>query len=106
MLSDEIMEKLKFLGMRLRQTRLNSGDTQERFAARLGISIPTLRGMENGDPAVKLGLWAKALWILDRLNDMDALLEQPTSLFDQYERKQTYQDIMKRRASKGKRKRR
>lgn len=102
MLSDEVLGQLKMLGMRLRQMRLESGDTQGRFAARLGVSIPTLRGMENGDPAVKFGLWAKALWILDRLHDMDALLGQPPSLFEQYESKQTYQEIMKRRASKGK----
>ena len=90
------------LGMRLRQMRLNSGETQERFAARLGVSIPTLRSMENGDPAVKIGLWAKALWILDRLHDIDALLGQPPSLFDQYERDQNYKEIMKRRASRRK----
>ncbi|MEW6666836.1 MAG: helix-turn-helix transcriptional regulator [Thermodesulfobacteriota bacterium] len=103
MFSDEVLGQLKLLGMRLRQMRLNSGETQARFAARLGISIPTLRGMENGDPAVKVGLWAKALWVLDRLHDMDALLGQRGSLFDEYERKRAYQEIMKRRASKGKR---
>lgn len=106
MFSDEVLGQLKLLGMRLRRMRLDTGETQARFAARLGISIPTLRGMEKGDPAVKLGLWAKALWILDRLRDIDALLGQPTSLFDQYESRETYQEVMKRRASRGKRKHR
>jgi transcriptional regulator with XRE-family HTH domain len=55
----------------------------QRFAARLGISIPTLRKMENGDPSVSIGLWAETLWLLERMTDLDEILKKEVSLFDQ-----------------------
>ncbi len=69
----------------LRECRLVRNEHQERFAARLGISIPTLRKMENGDPSVSIGLWAETLWILERLADLDGILQEEASLFDQME---------------------
>lgn len=85
MFSYEIHRALKILGQRLRSLRLERDDTQRVFAARLGVSIPTLRAMENGDPKVRVGTWAKALWVLDRLEDVDQLLKTG-SLFDRYDR--------------------
>ena len=50
MISIDAKEKLSRLGLRLLECRLGRNEPQERFAARLGVSIPTLRKMENGDP--------------------------------------------------------
>ena len=36
------------------------------WAARLQVSVPTLMRMEKGDPTVSMGVYATALWILDR----------------------------------------
>jgi transcriptional regulator with XRE-family HTH domain len=83
MISIEVKEKLSSLGLRLRECRLVRNEPQERFAARLGISIPTLRKMENGDPSVSIGLWAETLWLLERMKDMDEILKNEVSLFDQ-----------------------
>ena len=85
MISIEVKEKLSSLGLRLRECRLLRNEPQERFAARLGISIPTLRKMENGDPSVSIGLWAETLWLLERMKDMDEILKNEVSLFDQME---------------------
>jgi len=43
--------KLQALGTRLREERLRRNETQALFAARVGVSVPTLRKMEAGDPS-------------------------------------------------------
>ncbi|MFH1982503.1 MAG: helix-turn-helix transcriptional regulator [Pseudomonadota bacterium] len=84
--TDNIETVLKSLGLRLRRMRLERNDTQDAFAARIGISVPTLRAMENGDPGVRIGNWIEALRILGRLNDIDTVLEIRETLFDKFER--------------------
>ncbi len=82
MISVDSIEKLILLGERLRNARLDKNESQQKFAARLGISVPTLRKMENGDPTCSIGSWAEALFLLDRQDDIDGLLEKKQSLFD------------------------
>lgn len=81
----QIDEKLRSLGSRLRAERLRRNDTQTMFAARLGISVPTLRKMESGDPRVLVGYWLAALNVLDRAGDLDAILAAPEDLFAKYD---------------------
>jgi transcriptional regulator with XRE-family HTH domain len=90
---------LKSLGQRLKNARLNRDDTQKEFAARLGVSIPTLYKMERGDASIPIGRWAEALWLLDRIDDLNSLLAPEKSLFDQYEM-QTRIKKQRQRASK------
>jgi transcriptional regulator with XRE-family HTH domain len=68
---DKILQKL---GQRLSELRLQKDDTQENFAMRLGVSISTLKRMEKGDPAVAIGKWLRAFWVLDRQDEVDKLL--------------------------------
>ena len=81
----QIDEKLQSLGSRLRAERLRRNDTQAIFSARLGISVPTLRKMESGNPSVSVGYWLAALNILDRAGDLDAILAAPEDLFAKYD---------------------
>uniref|UniRef100_C6DYH8 XRE family transcriptional regulator n=1 Tax=Geobacter sp. (strain M21) TaxID=443144 RepID=C6DYH8_GEOSM len=77
-------QKLKELGTRLRGERLQRNETQAIFAARLGISVPTLYKMEAGDPTVLVGHWINALEVLDRVQEIDGLLTKK-DLFELYE---------------------
>lgn len=70
------------LGHRLRAERLARNEPQARFAARLGVSVPTLRRMESGDPSAQIGHWLAALELLGRQADFDTLLAPRYSLFD------------------------
>ncbi len=90
--------QLTRLGSRLRGERLKRNETQATFAARIGISVPTLRKMESGDPSVLIGYWASALELLDRAGDLDALLVAPEDLFEKYE---SMKSPVRRRASRG-----
>ncbi|MBT3296299.1 MAG: helix-turn-helix domain-containing protein [Verrucomicrobia bacterium] len=71
--------------LRLRAERLRRNDTQTIFATRLGISVPTLRKMESGNPGVSVGHWLAALNILDRAGDLDAILAAPEDLLAKYD---------------------
>ena len=72
------------LGQRLKQARLERDDSQKDFAFRIGISIPTLQKMEKGSPQVAIGTWVRAMGILGRLEDIEALLAPKKSLADRY----------------------
>lgn len=84
MLNDNTNQYLKQLGDRLRQERIRRGDTQRVFAARLSISIPTLKKMEDGDQCVQIGHWAAALEVMGREADLGQILSQPEDLFAKY----------------------
>jgi transcriptional regulator with XRE-family HTH domain len=86
--SGKTFDSLKNLGERLREERLLSNETQKMFAARIGVSVPTLYKMESGNHKVTLGHWAEALDLLGRIEDLDKLLAPNESLFDKYERTQ------------------
>jgi len=71
------------LGLRLKTRRLARNDTMAVFAQRLGMSTGTLRAMEHGAATVQIGAWVKALWVLDHLDDLNAVLAQKSSLLEQ-----------------------
>ena len=71
------------LGIRLKTLRLARNDTMAVFAQHLGVSAGTLRAMEHGAGTVQIGAWVNALWVLDRLDDLNGLLTQKASLLDQ-----------------------
>lgn len=79
---NEINPSLVGLGARLRLRRLERNETQRVFAARLGVSIPTLRAMEAGETVVQVGTWLAAFWALGRLGEIEELLGDKRSLFD------------------------
>lgn len=70
------------LGERLRAVRVARNQTMAVFAARIGVSIPTLRAMERGAPTVQVGAWANALWAFDRLEDLATVLAERESLLE------------------------
>ena len=79
----DVDASLVALGERLRERRIEYGLSQEALAQKIGVSAPTIRAMEAGKPATAIGSWANALWMLDRLGDVDAILKSPeVSLFD------------------------
>jgi transcriptional regulator with XRE-family HTH domain len=75
-------QELTRLGERLRLARLSRNESMAVFAQRIGISVPTLRAMEQGSDTVAIRHWANALWILDRLPDLAAVLEPRESVLD------------------------
>ena len=79
----EQQQYLSELGMRLKARRLARNDTMAVFAQRLGVSTGTLRAMEHGAATVQIGAWVKALWVLDRLDDLKPVLAQRESLLEQ-----------------------
>lgn len=81
MFSDNVQQSLRHLGARLRALRLARNEPQARFAARVGVSVPTLRRLEQGDAGAQIGHWLAALDLLGRLHEADAWLAPQASLF-------------------------
>jgi DNA-binding XRE family transcriptional regulator len=79
----EQRQYLSELGVRLKVLRLARNDTMAVFAQRLGVSAGTLRAMEHGTATVQIGAWVRALWVVDRLDDLNGVLAQKESLLEQ-----------------------
>jgi transcriptional regulator with XRE-family HTH domain len=60
-----ITEMLSYIGDAIRTARIRRRKTAADVAGRLGVSLPTLRKLETGDPGVALGTFLAALWLLD-----------------------------------------
>lgn len=55
---------LKDLGVNLALARQRRKESHRTWASRLSVSVPTLIRMEKGDPAVGMGVYATALWLM------------------------------------------
>ena len=62
----EALRALASLGEHLALARVRRHESQRQWAARIGISAPTLIRMERGDPGVSMGIYATALWMIGR----------------------------------------
>lgn len=82
----ETTRLLQLLGERLRRARIERNDSMKVFAARIGASEGTLRDMERGARTVQIGTWLNALSALDRLDDVNAVLEPRESLIERARR--------------------
>ncbi|HEX8666419.1 MAG TPA: helix-turn-helix transcriptional regulator [Beijerinckiaceae bacterium] len=58
---------LAVIGEGLRAARLRRRLPASDLAERIGVSLPTLRKLERGDPTVSLGVFAAAAWVLGLL---------------------------------------
>lgn len=87
-INDDISVVLNSLGKRLKDARLARNETQEVFAARIGITRQSYARMEKGVGAVPLGNWLAASDILGRLDTWQDVLKESKNLFELYESKQ------------------
>ncbi len=81
MFSNNVHTVLALIASRLRTERLARNETQVSFAARLGVSTPTLRRLEQGDASAQIGHWLAALEVLGQLQDAESILPPRNSLF-------------------------
>lgn len=65
-LPPQTQRALEALGSHLAVARVRRKESLATRAKRVGVSIPTLVRMESGDPAVSIGIYATALWLIGR----------------------------------------
>jgi transcriptional regulator with XRE-family HTH domain len=65
-LPPQTQRALETLGSHLAVARVRRKESLATRAKRVGVSIPTLMRMESGDPAVSIGIYATALWLIGR----------------------------------------
>jgi hypothetical protein len=70
-----VAELLPRLGSAIKTARVRRRKTAADLAGRLGVSLPTLRKLEAGDPGVSLGTFVSALWMLDLSSELVAALD-------------------------------
>lgn len=70
--------QIQALSKRLRAARMRRSMTQEVMAERVGVSIPTIAKLENGDPSTSLATMLRALTVLGLADDIDLIAAQDT----------------------------
>jgi transcriptional regulator with XRE-family HTH domain len=80
---------LRQLAHRLRQARLQRNESQEVFAARLGLSRQSYSKMENGAATTPIGVWLAASALLGRLATWEGVLTEQENLFERFEQLKT-----------------
>src|SRR3990170_4408768 len=65
-----VADALKRLGENLAVARIRRKESQRVWAQRLGVSVPTLIRMEQGDAGVSAGIYATALWLIGRVQSL------------------------------------
>lgn len=63
------------LGADLAVARKRRKQSLRDWALRLNVSVPTLMKLEKGDPAVAMGVYATALWMVQRHEALGALAD-------------------------------
>jgi hypothetical protein len=61
------------LGADLAVARLRRKESLRTWAARMGVSVPTLQRLEAGDASVGIGIVATALWLIQRDGELAQL---------------------------------
>jgi hypothetical protein len=72
-LPPQTLRALETLGSHLAVARVRRKESLAARAKRVGVSIPTLMRMEAGDPAVSMGIYATALWLIGRDGELARL---------------------------------
>ncbi len=96
-LPPQVGDGLRALGQNLAIARLRRNESQRVWAQRLGVSIPTLIRLEQGDPGVGIGIVATALWLMGR---SDALPELADPQHDRGALEQDVRKVLRRRAAR------
>ena len=68
--------QLTALGERLRAARLRRKLTQAMVAERVGVTLPTIRKLESGNPTSSLATVIRVLQVLGLAQDIDKLAAQ------------------------------
>jgi len=65
--------QLSALGRRLRAARLRRKLTQAVLAERVGVTVPTIRKLEDGEASTSLSVMLRALVVLGLAQDIDLI---------------------------------
>lgn len=71
-----VQRQIEALSQRLRAARMRRSMTQEVMAERVGVSVPTIAKLENGDPSTSLATVLRVLTVLGLAGDIDLIAAQ------------------------------
>lgn len=72
-LTPATLSAIETMGSHLALARVRRKESLATRAKRIGVSVPTLVKMENGDPTVSLGAYAQAPWLIGRDGELARL---------------------------------
>lgn len=86
-MNEERGHYLSQLGLLYRRLRIQRKLRQRDVAARLGVSVDTVRAMERGAGSVAIETWLALAELLGVTRPWEKLLQVPVDPFEEYDRK-------------------
>lgn len=74
-LPPKVARVIEKLGSDLLLARKRRKESLRSWSARIGVSVPTLRRMEAGDPNVGISAYATALWLIGRSHGLEIIAD-------------------------------
>ena len=76
-----ILSQIEQMAQHIVATRKARGETQLQWAAKLGISQPTMARLERGDPSIATATYVMCLWLLNpQLNLLQLIQPAPPAV--------------------------
>lgn len=72
-LTQDLKDRLEYLGERLREARMRRGWTQKHLAESVGISVSTVKAIESGSFSTPIGMYGQVLEIYRMQQDLDGV---------------------------------
>jgi hypothetical protein len=73
-LPPETTKALEILGSHIAVARMRRRESLADRASRVGVSVPTMRRMEIGDPTVSMGAYATAMWLIGKDGELTRIM--------------------------------
>ena len=75
LLSEELIDRLRRLGQRVRDARVHRRLRQIDLAKKSGLSRTTIESIERGEASTSLGAYAHILWVMGLDREIDLLAD-------------------------------
>lgn len=73
--SEELVERIRGLGQRIRVARIRRKLRQSDLAAKTMLSKSTIEKIEHGELTTSIGAYAQALWVLNLDRELDLIAD-------------------------------
>ena len=75
-----VIQQIEQLAQNIVIARKRRKETQAQWAARLGVSQPTMARIERGDPAVAMASYVMCMWLVNQANGLADLIAPQNDL--------------------------
>lgn len=75
LMAPEMLDRIRSLGLRIKQARINRKWRQEDVVSRSGLSRSTIESIEKGAPGTSISSYLHVLWVMGLDRELDLIAD-------------------------------